>query len=328
MSRRQTGFTLIEMMVAMAIFSIIALALSTFIVDSQKVNFQIAAETDVSLMSQQALDDMRWRLNQSRSILDGKSGYLDLLDLAAAPPVEGKLQLPIIEPTGSLTPRASDKDPQFNQASVGNALLFVEAMPPFRDPKTGRLVDTYRFVLYYVAEGLRHEKFGPLPNYVELMRFESVLYADFAQVDSLPKEIAPDVIAALQHSGIDYTWEATAPAIAAFSRLAHGEIQIPPEPKHKILAARVESAVPGLGRVQTAAGSIAYSVAINTPGDLPIHTVVPKFAKIASGFPNGFEVEIAGPSHGRKVLARLVLVAETHGHFYSRENQMLAAVWD
>jgi len=39
-------------------------------------------------------------------------------------------------------------------------------------------------------------------------------------------------------------------------------------------------------------------------------------------------VQITGPSHGRKVFARLVLVAETHGRFYSRETQMLASVWD
>ena len=322
------GFTLIETMVAMAIFSVIALALSTFIIDSQKVNFQIQAETDAALLSQTALDDLRWRLEQSRAILDANSGYLDLIDLGSAPPIEGKLQLPTIEPTGSLSPRASAKDPPFNQGSVGNALLFAEAMPPFHDPKTGRMVDVYRFVLYYVAEGPRHEKFGPLPNYLDLMRFESTTYADFAQVDSLPKDLAPGVIAALESAGITYTWEATAPAIAAFSRLAHGEIQEPPEPKHKILAAHVDSAIPGLGRVQTAAGSIAYTIATNTPGDLPIHQVVPTVAKSANGFPNGFEVEIAGPSHGRKVLARLVLVAETHGRYFSRDNLMIAAVWD
>lgn len=328
MKNRASGFTLIETMVAMAIFSVIAIAITTFIIDSQKVNFQIMAQTDASSMAQQALDDLRWRLEQSRMILDADSGYLPLLDLEHAPPVEGKLVLPKIEPTGSLTPRASGKDPEFAAESVGNALLFVEALPPFRDPKSGRLIDCYRFLLYYIAEGPRHEKFGPLPNYLDLMLFQSVTYADYAQVDSLPKDLAPDVIRALETAGITFTWESTAPAIAAFSRMTHGEIQIPPEPKHKILAKQVESAVPGLGRVMTAAGSIAYSVATNTPGDLPIHLVVPKYAKPSNGFPNGFEVEIAGPSHGRKVLARLVLVAETHGRFFSRENQMLAAVWD
>ena len=190
------------------------------------------------------------------------------------------------------------------------------------------MIDVYHFVLYYVAAGPRHEAFGPLPDYLDLMRFESVPYADFAQVDSLPKELSVEILRALEATGVRYAWEPNAPALAAFSRISGGEMQIPPEPHHRILAKIVESAIPGLGRVQTAAGSMDYSVAINTPGLLPIHTVVPRFAKPSDGFPNGFEIAIVGPSHGRKVLARLVLVASTHGRFYSRENQMIASVWD
>ena len=91
--RSTRGFTLLEMMVAMAIFSIIVLALSTFLIDSQKVNFQIQAESSASTMAQASLDDLRWRLEQSRMLLDVDSGYLDYLDLGAAPPSNGSRSL-------------------------------------------------------------------------------------------------------------------------------------------------------------------------------------------------------------------------------------------
>lgn len=326
---RERGFTLIEMMVAMAILSIIALALSTFLIDMTKVNFRIAAETGASTRAQTALDQMRWRLEQSRMLLDVDSGYLDYLDLASAPPPEGTLRLPRIMQTGAISPRAAGgKEGEFDPTAVGNALFFVEALPPFHDAKTGRTIDCFRFVLYYLAQGTKHQSFGPLPDYVELLAAESPVYADFAQLDAIPEETRGDVIRALAAKEITWAWEANAPPKGAFSRLDDGAIVIPPEPHHKIPIAKVTPAIDALGTVNEAAGNMSFSVATNTPGLLPIHTTVPKFAVAEPGFPNGFEVQITGPSHGRKVFARLVIVANTQQRFFSRESQMLASVWD
>lgn len=327
-AQAERGFTLIEAMVSLAIFSVLALVISTFIIDSQKVNFTVEAQTDASLMGQQGLDDLRWRLEQSRRLLDGGSGMLPLVDLSAAPPAAGEIRLPKIEPNGALTPKAVDKKTAFEQGSVGNAVFFVEALQPYREPRTGRLVDLYRFVLYYVA---KHEgdgqKFAHMPFCLDVVRWESVVYADFQQLDSLDDELETSMVNGLAAKGIGFAWDAGSPAEAAFTRLAGGRMQRPPEPRHRIAQASATSAFPGIGRGQRIAGVIGYSVAPND-GEVPIRNKVPKYAQPADGFPNGFEVLIAGPGHGRKVMVRLVIAAETHGRFYSREHQMIAAVWD
>lgn len=322
---RARGLTLIEMMVSLAIFSVIALATMTFIISSLKVNFHVEAQTDVSNMGQQALDDLRGSLAQSKKLLDIDSGFLPLVDLSAAPAPVGEVRLPRIEPAGSLSPRAGSKDGPFQKDSVGNAILFVEALSPFQDPATKRLIDRYRFVLYYVgkAEG----RIAHVPYALDLVRVESGAYADFTQLDALDEESEHTIVAALEKAGVGYAWDPGAPPIAAFSRLSGARVQIPPEPQHRIAPANVVSALPGIGRAQRGAGMIGYSIAPND-GEVPIRTAVPKFARVDADFPHGFEVMVTGPSHGRKVFVRLVLAAEAQGRFFSREHQMMAAVWD
>lgn len=323
--RAVRGLTLIELMVSLAIFSVIALAAMSFMVTSVRVNYTVEAQADTSNMGQQALDQLRSSLAQSKKLLDVESGFLPLIDLASAPEPAGEIRLPKIEPNGSLTPRAGSKDGAYAKSSVGNAILFVEALPPFQDPKSKRLIDRYRFVLYYVAK--KEGRIAHVPYMLDLVRVESAPYADFTQVDALEAEIENGVIAALEATGVGHAWDPGAPAIAAFSRLSGGRLVVPPEPKHGIVPARVVSALPGIGRMQRGAGMIGYSIAPND-GEVPIRTAVPKFAQVADGFPNGFEVLVTGPGHGRKVLVRLVLVGEAQQRFFSREHQIVAAVWD
>lgn len=321
------GVTLIELMVSLAIFSVVALAAMSFMIDTVRVNYIVEAQTDVSNMGQQAVDELRGSLAQSRKLLDTGSGFLELVDLSAAPEPAGQIRLPRIEPNGSLTPRAGSRDKPFVQESIGNAILYVEALPPFQEPETKRLVDLYRVVLYYIAKA--DGRIAHVPYVLDLVRFESGAYADFTQLDTMKGE--PETLArtlnALEARGVSHAWDPGAPAIAAFSRIAGGRVVEPPEPGHRIVPANLQSALPGIGRRQRAAGMIGYSVAPND-GEVPIRTVVPKFAQVADGFPHGFEVLVAGPGHGRKVLVRLVLAAEAQGRFYSREHQMVAAVWD
>lgn len=319
------GVTLIEMMVSLAIFSVIALAAMSFIVTSLKVNYTVEAQADTSNMGQQALDQMRGSLAQSKKLLDVDSGFLELLDLTMAPVPAGEIRLPKIEPNGSLSPRAGTQSGPFVKSSVGNAILFVEALRPFQDPKTKRLIDRYRFVLYYISKA--PGRIAQVPYMLDLERVESAPYADFTQVDALEPEIESTVISALEASGIVHAWDPGAPAIAAFSRLSSGRLVEPPEPKHRIVPSSVVSALPGIGRMQRGSGMIGYSIAPND-GEVPIRIPVPKFAQIADGFPNGFEVLVTGPGHGRKVLLRLVLVGEAQQRFFSREHQIIAAVWD
>lgn len=324
-ARSERALTLIEMMVSLAIFSVIALAAMSFIVSSLRVNYYVEAQTDVSNMGQQALDQMRGSLAQSKKLLDVNSEFLALVDLSSAPELAGEIRLPKIEPAGSLTPRAGSKDGAFNKSSVGNALLYVEALPPFQERSTKRLIDRYRFVLYYVgkAEG----RIAHVPYALDLVRIESAEYADFTQIDALDEDMERTIVAALEKSGIVYAWDPGAPPIAAFSRLSGARLVVPPEPKHRIVPANIASALPGIGRAQRGAGMIGYSIAPND-GEVPIRTVVPLYGQAADGFPNGFEVLVTGPGHGRKVFVRLVLAAEAQGRFFSREHQMLAAVWD
>lgn len=325
---RPAGFTLIEMMVSMAILSIIALVVSTFIVDSHRVNVSIEAQTESSIMGQQVLDDVRWRLEQSRRLVDRGEGILEVIDLSTAPPAAGETRLPKIEPNGSLSPYPGRRDGEYHIGSVGNALLFVEAEPPFREAKSGRLVDLYHFVLYYVAKrDGKGATIGPMDYWLDLVRFESQTYADFQQVDGLPEELQRDVVAGLAAKGVTLAWDANARPDGAFSRLAGGRVVHPPDPIHKIPPKKIEGAIPGLGHGERVSGRMSFTIAPNR-GPLPIKQPVPEFAEASEGFPFGFEVLIAGPGHGRKVMVRIVIAAHAHQRYFSREHQMIAAVWD
>jgi len=328
--RSRRGMTLVELMIAMAIFSVLAFAIADFIISSQKVNGVVESETEISVLGQSALDDLRGELAQSRRILDVDSGFLDRIDLTAPgiPPAAGEVRLPRVVPNGSLTPKAGFKDLPFDATAVGNAILFVKALPPWKDKASGRLIDEYCFVLYYVAKGEHDGSLGHMPYYLQIERWQSQPYADFQQVDSLGSgPQAADLIRGLTTSGVHWAWDAGAPPVGAFSRLENDQLEQPPDPHAKIAMDKVAAAIDGLGRSMRSSGVICYSVAPND-GEIPIHVEVPRFTQPADGFPNGFEVLVAGPSHGRKVLVRLVLSAEEQGHWFSREHQMLAAVWD
>ena len=56
---RRAGMTLIELMIALAIFSVLAFAISDFILSSQKVNGVVESETEISVLGQSSLDDLR-----------------------------------------------------------------------------------------------------------------------------------------------------------------------------------------------------------------------------------------------------------------------------
>lgn len=323
----RAGYTLVEVLVSVAISALIMVAALVLISTSAQVNQQIEAQTDTTVMANEALSDLRWRLTSSRKLLDRSAQgdeYMKMLDLDGAPPRYAATRLPRVEVSAVLSPRAKE----FEQDSVGNALLFAEVLEPFTDEASGRRVDVYRFVYYYLSPR-SGESLGGVKEVLDLIRFESVRYADFTQLDSLEGETASQVAGALLKEGIRYAWDVDAPTKGAFSQIGYSGLVRPPIARHVIERGNTEPAVLGVGVGQASSGLRALTVARNQSPDFPIAADVPRFAEAGEdGFPAGFEVLVGGPTRGRKVLLRLVLASWSGGRFASGQGQLLVAVGD
>ena len=318
----QRGFTLVELMLSVLILALVVLAATTFIVNSLKTNQHLEAQTDSSTYANATLSQMRWRLTASRRLLDRSAGgdlYLEMVDLSDAPARMNGSRLPLVV---SDPPLAAPAD------AVGNSLLFAEVLEPFTEPETVRRVDRYRFVYYYLSPR-PVTRFGPFSEVTDLIRWESVEYADFTQLDSLDEETAAKMATALRSAGIEHAGDVDAPPEAAFSALNYTGLVKPPEPTHTIRKVIHVHAVDGIGVGQASTGVRALSVARNSGEDFAIATRVPLYAEAdETGFPGGFEVVIGGPTRGRKVVLRLVLASFAGGRLYSRDAQLLVAVSD
>lgn len=315
------GFTLVELMLSVLILALVVLAATTFIINSLKTNQHLEAQSDSATYANATLSQIRWKLTSSRKLLDRSAGgeaYLEMIDLGAAPPVIEGSRLPLVVPDAPLPASPN---------AVGNSLLLAEILEPFTEPETGRRVDRYRFVYYYLSPRAVTQ-LGPFKEVLDLIRWESVVYADFTQLDSLDEETAAKVATALRAARIEYVWDVDAPPEAAFSALSYTGLVKPPEPTHTIHWSRHTHAVDGIGVGQASTGLRVLSVARNSGPDFSIATPVPFYGQGEEGFPGGFEVVVGGPTRGRKVVLRLVLASWAGGRLYSRDAQLLVAVSD
>ena len=314
-----SGFTLIELLTVILTMSVILMASVLVFKHSIQANVRLESNDNLKNYGQQALNGLRLRISQSRCIYQNDAYGNALWARLVIPPehpVLSTTRLPVIRETGSLSP-SQGASGGFDAASVGNALLFTEAEG--HASAGSRWIDLYRPRAYYLSKtsAVNVARRGYAYDLTEWVGRKYADYSELVGADA-------SVYAALISQGITEAWNSagTTAGTTVYTLSPGGGLTAQLAPS--LQAQAVKSATHVVG----SSGDTHYAVAFNNAPDFGIQDTVPEYALASSagdGFPNGFETAIVGSTGGRKILLRIVLVAEGYGGRYSQGLELVAA---
>lgn len=170
--RSQTGFTMVELLIATTILSLIIAMVTSLIVSTYKNQDRLRVENMMRTEAERSLFGLANKLNQSRMLMGNDpsspnannvglgNAYRQNLDLTAAPAPISSSYLPIIRAEGSLAPEkdcTASPNNFFRANTVGNALLFARYIGRFSNftltaGTDKRNLDLYEFKYIYITD--------------------------------------------------------------------------------------------------------------------------------------------------------------------------------
>ena len=327
----RAGLTLIEIIITLAIFSIIVIAVTMVMTSTSKGFTSFEATNQLKKTNQETLNRIFIRLTECKRIFPYIStepspnfnSYLSRISATGTPPgcpvmLSGS-KLPIIEESLSMAEGTTN----FINASVGNRLFFansdaskiLENVKDFTGTSHTLRIDLYRFYYYYLtSENLKSILIKP--SYL-LIEWQSIYYADFNQINNITDSVLKkNTIEALYTNGINYAWNTSILETSinnAFYNL-NSDGNIPLNSNHQII--KNQDKILTHMFTGTMGGGFRYGISCNTVDAANnviwsgISKKIPQYAIASGNFPGGFEVIVVGSTSGRKVLIRSVLVAE------------------
>lgn len=307
-SRRQQGFTFVEMAVALGILTLLSLAVERTLTSAGDNERFLTATRRATERGQQLCYEVFRSVSSSRKLLQDDAvgqGYLDALDLTRHPLADGS-RLPLIDEIGELGP----DDP--GVPMTGNILLFVEETDPIAcvaDGASGtiRYVDSYRFVCVY-RTATTVLLLTAEPPACDLVVWRSVPYPSRAQLLAIDDadERRNVVLDLRDRHGHETVWSPGAPVASGFYALsALGVVATVPN------AAAVVEEEPG----RTTSGRLVAAFVQLAPTDDDSARRKAVFTRDApeDWSPDGFEVKVAGASGSRKVWVHVVVESPAGG---------------
>jgi prepilin-type N-terminal cleavage/methylation domain-containing protein len=199
-SRGQRGITLMEMMVVLALFTVLFFISYTLLEDSVQTSLFVEEHNDLPIYGQTAVNAIQRELLQSRVVFEGSAastgpGYFSALTFPAAFPLLTGSKMPVLNPAStSLVP----DDPAATRYT-GNCLLVAKQLAPAVITGlsiTGgtMLVDRYQFQVFYLTQRFTHG-FAGQNYFIDAIQAKSDIYADYSQLTqwaALPATIAAD----------------------------------------------------------------------------------------------------------------------------------------
>lgn len=316
-----SGFSLIELIVASALLSIMVLAVSTLSVSGADAQEYASRLNRVTELNQDMVDKMRLELVSSVRLFGNDAegaGNLAMLDLVGAPAVLAGSRLP------NVSPGVSIRTDTVGAEITGNSLFFTKLAWTDRFVCTSGndyLIDIYRWVYYYLSP----VNGGPAPGNgigLNLVRVVSEPLADSSSVDRItdPADQA-EVLLHLHdatadadgrvHDPCEVVWRrgGDPTAVGTFRQVEESDGSLWDDPvggrpdPWQIL--RAEPEIQGLLTYRHHSVASIYS---------PANFGVGRYGLVntgGSGFPHGLEVQVVGPSSARQILLHLVLVSTT-----------------
>jgi prepilin-type N-terminal cleavage/methylation domain-containing protein len=296
----QNGTTIIELMVVISVFSIVALATYELVINMMRSNAHISAWNNLTSWGESATIRISEDVTRSRVLYqadDTGEAYRAWLDISANYPVVANSQLPVIDELGTIC-----RD-DVGLRRTGNGLMFAMEMTPFSAVVGGttRRCDIMRLVFYYLTSVNR--PIAGNNTSLLLIRWESIEYAHSGQVNAISDAAQRQAFARALYEdrGVRYLWDPRAIPTAAFWAIDEwGVISADPEVQPPLTRNNEENVIPNLGHGNQA---VAFNRSANFwgPDD------VPNFARANNNFPGGFEVQIIGATGARQIFTRLVL---------------------
>lgn len=324
----QRGLTMVEVMVGFLLFTVISLTMHQLLIGTTTANGFLEGRNDLTTFGQRVVNELRGSVAQSRMLFEDDTiggEYLAKLVIHDDWPVAAGSRLPVIDQTGNLEPDTTGND------RTGNSFLSVRELEPLlvmvdhdNDSSTADvefLADRFTFEYVYLSENTSRD-FARTGSYLDLVRGQSRIYANYFQLSGLSSLAKTQAGAALAAADVNFAWNPRQPHSSAFYRIQSSGL-LSARPNHNInVKQETASLLPEFvgGRVHAA---LNYSVAPQTPAyDVP--DTVSLFANATSDFPGGFEVQICGPSGARRILMRLVLLSDQHKNVSSHSNTVVA----
>jgi prepilin-type N-terminal cleavage/methylation domain-containing protein len=313
----ERGHSLVEFLVALVIFAILASLVTRALVMEQKSNSSVHNRMKLQVYGELMTDHLRKQLSSTRMVFDSESLGLDYwqkLSFAGGMP-DAYARLPNIQRSGSFSPDWAG----FDSSAVGNMLFCARIVDPPAEVNDGvrpYVLDRFKFVVYFLLP------YGGGKGYNLHVCESHNEYLDYNQVMTILRS-EPDypetIVDSLKSMSLDLVWKPNAEAASkAFFNINSDLTKYSPV-SHTIVMDEPRK----LSGFSNLSGPQHHGIAPNGKG---VNLVVPKFAKESTGFPNGFEVLVSGPSTGRKMLVRIVLLGEGHGISLATEHTALVSV--
>lgn len=359
--RRQRGVTLMEMMVVVAIFSVIFIISYTLLEDTVKTSLFVEEHNDLPVYGQGAVNAIQRELLQARVVFEGTAssfgpGYLAALTFPTKYPLLAGSQMPVLNPTGTLVPDGATR-------YTGNVLLIARQLSPAiitglsigcaAAPCT-LAVDRYQFEVFYLTKVTGGQNFAAQGYYIDAIQARSVIYADFSQLDQWARlgasttdksSVASKLSGYLDPSTklaepTTKAWDTSVAAPSAFYDIT-GSLGFTPIANPKIALPTATSLVRGLAGGRTS-GKMAYSIGFRpsaarfnlstdvtlADGSIQVKDPIPKYAVFNSAqplFPSGMEFLMVGAAGSRRILSRVVMMAQYVGHIDSKESLVITS---
>jgi prepilin-type N-terminal cleavage/methylation domain-containing protein len=244
----------------------------------------------------------------------------------ALPAIQNNSLLPILDASNVMGPDAGTGASRM----TGNCLLIVRQLPPLlidydhdndvSTPKIKFPADRYRFELYYLSRKTTRP-FSTVGYYLDLLQARSIDFADYFQLNTLigaggtlSGQAKTDIINGLNAGGLHLSWNPmNQPVANSFYSMDAATGAFTLRANQGIWVYSAKTLLPELGS-GSVSGKMLYTVGFrpSATAQLPIRDAIPKYAIFDTTmpeFPSGFEVKIVGSGAARKVLLRLVLVA-------------------
>jgi prepilin-type N-terminal cleavage/methylation domain-containing protein len=309
----QRGFTIAELTVSLFLMSIISLIFYQIFIGTMRTNMMLESHNDLAMLGQRSVNFVKEEVLQSKVLYQDDSrgqSYLAKLSVPTGLAVLSGSLLPVIDTTTSFVPDSATR-------RTGNSLLLLREQVPSsywidHDADSGTadieaLADLYTFQYLYLTQNPARS-FKGLGYYLDLITAGSQPYASYVQISGMTATARAAVAQRLTTAGVNYALDPWKDAGQAFYQLASdGTLTGPVD--HTIDLSLSESLLPEFrgGRI---AGKMNYSVGVQLNPALATIEPINLYAQANGAFPGGLETQIVGASSARKVMVRLMLVAE------------------
>ncbi len=194
LQRRDNGFSLMEIMVVMAVSTIVLLVVLSMIDEASKISFFNESHNDLSVYSQRPMNTIQTELLQAKTIfMNTTAGNAYLTEFTAnlpssATPVPN-LTLPTINSAGPLQPDTGGNNYTGNCLLIAKQLrpmavaLAADGTDPTDFPAVTYNVDRYQFEMFYPVRNTA-ANFSFTGRSDDLYRARSIVFADYFQLSN------------------------------------------------------------------------------------------------------------------------------------------------